>query len=623
MNRYAWWQYVLIIVLIALGIIYALPNLYGSNPAIQIARTNSALLSDTDQASIKESLKEQKLPYISIKGDKNSILIRFDDIAHQLQAVDFLKASLKSSQYIVSPNIAANTPSWLRDFGAKQLTKGLDLQGGIHFLEEVDTSALIKKHLKDDSNAIAGQLREQKIRYTGVNVYRNNAIQIHFLNDAAKSDALDYLRRNYANYDWVTSKASSKIAVLGTMTQQAYGTLVSSAVSQNMSILRSRVNELGVSEPVVVQQGLNQISVDLPGIQDTARAQDIIGKVATVSWHMVDDDNNPITAKQTGDVPFGDTLYSDEDGNPILIKNQVVLQGSAITSANAQIGESGLPEVAVTVGGSAQSMFNRITAKNNQKRMAVIMTTTQLNRKVVKGKVQTTSKQVSRVINASRINSATGLGNRFVITGLPSQTYAKNLALYLRSGAYSAPLVVVSSRIVGPTLGKENIAKGELSTLVGLCLVIVFMALYYRLFGFFASIALVLNLIFIIAILSFIGATITLAGIAAIVLTLGMAVDANVLINERIREELRNGMTAQAAIHAGYSRAFMTIVDANVTTLIVAIVLVTISSSSVKGFAVNLIIGLLTSMITAIFFTRAAVNLTYGGRLVKKLSIGV
>lgn len=623
MNRYAWWQYVLIVVLIVLGVLYALPNLYGSDPAIQISMKNAADMPAGFATLVKKDLQQEKLPMLSVKQADNSTLIRFTSINEQLKALDYLKASFDPNKYSISPNIAENTPAWLKAIGAKQMTKGLDLQGGIHFLEQVETDVLLKKHVTDDSHAIAMSLREDQVRYTGIHPVNGNAILITFLDEKAYSDGKSYLESQYPTYIW--SKVNGNAAmpqIKGKLSDAAYADLVSKAVKQNMAILRTRVNELGVSEPVVVQQGLNQISVDLPGIQDAARAKELIGKVATVTMYMVDMDHYPYVPSASGDTPFGTTAYKTDQGQPILLKNQVVLNGSAITSAMPQTGQDGRPEVAVTVGGSAQSMFNRLTAQNIGKLMATVLTTTQLDRKMVNGKPKVVTKQVSKVINYATIQSA--LGNQFVITGLQSTGYANNLALLLRSGAYSAPLIPVQERLVGPSMGKENIYRGKLSTVVGTLLVILFMMIYYRYFGVVASFALIMNLIFIIAILSFIGATLTLPGIAAIVLTLGMAVDANVLINERIREELRLGVTPQAAINAGYGRAFMTIVDANVTTLIVAVVLVTISSSSVKGFAVNLIIGLLTSMVTAIFFTRALVNLTYGRRKhIKKLSIGI
>jgi len=393
------------------------------------------------------------------------------------------------------------------------------------------------------------------------------------------------------------------------------------AIDQNLFILRKRVNELGVGEPVIQQQGADHISVDLPGIQDSAQAKDIIGKVATIQLQLVDMQADAAAAVKTGVTPIGDTLYQTDNG-PILLKTQAILTGTSIISASSIIGDNGKPAVSVRVSGSEVPGFNKVTGDNVNKLMAVVYIETNTVKSMENGKIVSRQKQVAKVINVANIEEA--LGNSFQITNLESAQYAQNLSLLLRSGAYPAPVSFVEERVVGPSLGKENIQMGVRSTEIGSLLVIAFMAFYYAMFGLIADVALLLNIVFIVAILSLLGATLTLPSIAGIVLTVGMAVDANVLINERIREELRNGMSAQAAIAAGYARAFSTIVDANVSTLIVAVVLLALGTGPVQGFAVTLIIGLLTSMITAIFFTRAIVNLTYGRRInIKKLSIGM
>lgn len=620
MNRYPLWRYILIVVLIIVGVLYALPNIYGSNPAIQISPKNAAALSDQVLPNVEQTLKQQNLLYMSAVQNKNNILIRFDDTSTQLKAQDVLRALL-GDKFSVAPNIAPRTPHWLQAIGAKQMRKGLDLQGGIHFLMAVDTNALLKQQQNSDLHSIGSALREKGVRYSGLAGLGKKGIRIDFRSEAAMNDGLALLNKNFPSYLWKSSDDDSIFNISGQLTQPALVKLQKYAVDQNMQILRNRVNALGVSEPIVVRQGSNNISVDLPGIQDSARAKELLGKTATIELHMVDVQHDAEKVAQGGPVPFGSKLYRDEDGQPILLKAQTVLKGQSIVSASAQIGENGKPIVAIRLGGSGVTLFNRITSQNIGKPMATVMVETKIDSKLINGKVVNKAVQVEKVINTAVIQSA--LGNSFQIENLQSQGYSRNLALLLRSGAYTAPVAIVQERIVGPSLGKENIKKGEVSTFVGTLLIVLFMAIYYRVFGLVADVALILNLVFIVAILSIIGATLTLPGIAAIVLTLGMAVDANVLINERIREELRLGMSPQAAIAAGYGRAFMTIVDSNVTTLIVAVVLVTISSSSVKGFAVNLIIGLLTSMVTAIFFTRAIVNLTYGNRNVKKLSIGI
>lgn len=621
MNRYPLWRYILIVVLIILGVLYALPNIYGADPAIQISPKNAAALSPQVESKVEQTLAQQNLPYLKINQQQNALLIRFKNTTIQLRAQDVLRAVL-GDDYSIAPNIAPRTPHWLQAIGAKQMRKGLDLQGGIHFLLAVDTKALIKQQVSSDMHSIGSALREAGVRYSGLTANGKQGIEVDFRAGTTLDDALALLNKDFPSYLWQDHDDGSTPNIEGQLSQPALVKLQKYAVEQNMTILRNRVNELGVSEPVVVQQGATNISVDLPGIQDSARAKELIGKVATIQLHMVDVQHDAEQAVQTGVVPFGSKLYKDENDQPVLLKNQIVLKGSSIVSASAQIGENGKPIVAIRLGGSGITLFNRITSQNIGKPMATVLVETKMESHLVDGKVVTTPKQIEKVINVATIQSA--LGNSFQIENLQSLEYARNLSLLLRSGAYTAPVDFVQERIVGPTLGEANIEKGKLSTFVGTLLIVIFMAIYYRAFGLFADVALILNLVFIVAILSIIGATLTLPGIAAIVLTLGMAVDANVLINERIREELRLGMSPQAAISAGYGRAFMTIVDSNVTTLIVAVVLVTISSSSVKGFAVNLIIGLLTSMITAIFFTRGIVNLVYGTRKnLKKLSIGI
>ena len=404
------------------------------------------------------------------------------------------------------------------------------------------------------------------------------------------------------------------------MSTTALSELQRSAMAQNMTTLTNRVNALGISEATVQRQGINQISLDLPGIQDTARAKQLIGKVATLQFRLVDNDGDAFKAQQTGVVPFGSQLFV-YNGRPILLKNQVILRGDSITNANAAPDQNGQPSVSVRVG-SGVGYFHQVTSENVGKRMGVVYNEIISTPMRVKGKTVISRKKVSKVISVATIQQA--LANDFQIMGLDSMRYASDLSLQLRSGAYTAPVEIVQNMTVGPTMGAENIRRGVVSTVAGSLLIFLFMALYYRTFGLVADIALLLNTVFIVAVLSMLGATLTLPGIAGIVLTIGMAVDANVLINERIREELRNGMNPLAAISAGYDRAFTTIVDANVTTLIVAVVLFTVSSTSIKSFAINLMIGLLTSMFTAIFFTRAVISLIYSGkRVIKRLSIGI
>lgn len=627
MNQYPLWRYLLVLVLVVIGVIYAAPNLYGTDPAIQIQPKNGGPVAAASVANIKQVLKQHQVPYLSMKQGANGLLVRFTDNETQLKAQGLVQATLKSG-YTVALNLAPRTPHWLRDLGAHPMKLGLDLRGGIHFLYRVDVNAMLNERLMSDMHSISSELRKSDIRYANIQIIKPNqsekdgGILIAFRKQSVRDAALKKLQEenSYSVYQLTTEGKGGRYFIKALFIETAAIDLQQRAVTQNLTTLRNRVNELGVSEPVIQQQGKYQISVDLPGIQDTARAKEIIGKVATLRFQMVDTGHDAESAASTGVIPFGDTLYQF-DGRPILLKNEVVLHGKSILNASTITDENGQPAVSIRAGGADIEHFNKITAENIGKPMATVYIETRPIHKIIKDKVVVTQKQFPKIINVATINSA--LGGSFQIMGLESNYAAKNLALLLRSGAYTAPITAVSERTIGPSLGKENIRSGTLACEVGLLLVVIFMLLYYRLFGLVANIALALNVVFIVAIMSMLGATLTLPGIAAIVLTVGMAVDANVLINERIREELRAGVTPQASIFAGYERAFVTIVDANVTTLIVAVILFALGTGSVQGFAVTLIIGLLTSMVTAIFFTRAAINLIYGNRRVTQLSIGI
>lgn len=613
MNRYPLWKYILIIALVILGAVYAAPNIFGDDPAIEISAKGNAPLDASIINQITSSLQTNKLNYLSVKKEHDNILARFPDTDNQLKASDILKASL-GNNYVVAINLAPRTPGWLRALGANPMKLGLDLCGGVNFLYEIDLSGILKAHLDGDQRSFMDQLRAQNIRYSNVSAI-DNAIILEFRDTDNQNRAFSYLPNQFPDYQFV----KKDLTLQATLSDAALKRLSQYAVDQSVGILNKRVNELGVSEAQVQQQGSDEISVDLPGIQDTARAKDIIGKTATLRFQLVDTTHD-VQSAVAGNVPFGSKLYQYE-GQPILLQDQVILRGDSITYATAAFSEDGRPSVNVRLGGGGESLFNQITGQNVGKPMAVIYVETQPETKIIDGKTVVTHKQVEKIISVAVIQSA--LGNNFEVRGLSSPKEAQDLAILLRSGSLSAPLNLIQERVIGPSLGKTNIAKGVLSVEVGALLVILFMAFYYRVFGLIADLALVLNIVFIVAILSILGATLTLPGIAGIVLTVGMAVDANVLINERIREELRNGLGPQASIHAGYNRAFATIVDSNVTTLIVAIVLFALGSGAVKSFAITLTIGLLTSMVTAIFFTRGIVNLVYGNRAVKKISIGI
>ena len=618
MNRYPRWAYILLGVLIIIGVIYAAPNLYGEDPAIQISNKSATPITPALQSEIISDLNKAQIPYSSVKKEQYNILFVFSNIDQQLKAQGVLQ-NLLGPDYTVALNLAEKTPVWLKVLGAKPMKLGLDLRGGIHFLLEVDVDQMVKERVLSDSHTVGDDLRLGQVRYTSIKVNPQHQMEINFKDDNSLAKAQQLLSKKYNDYQFIENDNGMQLTAQ--LYPAAINQLEEYAVSQNLTTLRNRVNELGVSEPVIQQQGKDQISVDLPGVQDTARAKAMIGKVATIRLQLQDMDNNAEEAARTGIIPFGSTLFTFE-GRPILLKNQIILHGSSILNASTTSDSYGRASVSIRAGGSEIASFNRITNENVGRPLATVYVETQPVKRIVNGKTITENKQVAKIINIATINEA--LNNMFQIEGLESQRYAQDLALQLRSGSYTAPVSFVQERLIGPSLGKDNIHKGVLSTLVGAIVVILFMAFYYHLFGIIADLALVLNLIFIVAIMSLLGATLTLPGIAAIVLTVGMAVDANVLIYERIREELRNGMSPQASINAGYGRALITIVDANVTTLIVAIILFTLGTGTVQGFAIVLIIGLLTSMITAIFFSRAMVNLVYGSkRHLQKLSIGI
>ena len=604
----------LLLFVFLLAIVYALPNLYGDDPALQISssRVNTT---QADLARITAYLQQHQFHPKGANLGQQGILIRFHSTDEQLRAQGLLQ-QLLGEKFTIASNLAPATPGWLRAIGAHPMKLGLDLRGGVHFLLDVDVNSVISKRQGDAQRDIATRLREARLRYRSINRNRDESLTITFQEADVLAKASTLLAKQFPD---LTLKAASTLNV--SLSPQAVQQIQETTLQQTITILRNRINELGVSEPVVQRQGLNRISVDLPGIQDTARAKRILGGTATIEMRLVDDQHDPRSVIG-GVAPIGTKLYTFENGQPVLLQNQVVLSGNAISSATAGFDQqTGTPSVDLTVSGSQVSYFSHVTARNIGKAMGIVFIEKKPETKVINGKSVTTYKTVSRVISAPRIMSA--LGTNFSINNMESTQSAQNLALLLRAGALIAPISIVESRIVGPSLGADNIAKGVTSLLVGLSLVVLFMLAYYRTFGIFANLGLMINLVLLIALLSIFGAVLTLPGIAGIVLTLGMAVDANVLINERIREELRQGMAIQSAIYAGYAKAFATIVDANLTTLIVGLVLFAIGTGAVKGFAITTTLGLMTSMLSGVTYTRALVNLYYGNRQVDKLSIGI
>lgn len=616
-NRYPLWKYILVVVVIAAAFLYAAPNLYGEYYAVQIMGSNASVpVNGQTLETAKDALKNAGISYYDVEQTDQRLLFRFTTTDVQFKAKELIQQAL-GDQYLVALNLSPATPDWLKNLGAVPMKLGLDLRGGVHFLTQVDVDSVLQQRVEGDLRNIGQSLRDEHIRYAGITRKSNNQIFLQFRTEEALDAASRFVSRRYNEFLWKKSGSGESYTLEGSLSPAALLQVRQETMDQEMNILRNRVNELGVSEAIVQQQGDSRISIDLPGIQDSAQAKNILGKTATLEFHMVDTDADAATA----DGNIDSRIFTDSNGRPISLKNQIILRGSSIISATSGLDESNRPMVVVRLSGSGDSLFTKTTAENIGKPMAVLFVEVKSSTDEVDGKPVIRYKTERKIISVANIMSA--LGRDFQITGLTNMLEARNLALLLRAGALPATVTIIEERQIGPTLGQQNIHMGVLSVVVGLTLVVLFMAMYYGLMGIFADIALVMNLILIVALLSMIGATLTLPGIAGIVLTLGMAVDANVLIFERIREELRRGVGVQASIHAGYERAFVTILDANLTTLIVMLILFSMGSGMIKGIAITVTIGLITSMFTAIIGTRALVNLIYGGRPVKHISIGI
>ena len=604
LNEYPLWKYLLLIIVISIGAFYATPNLYGEDPALQISATRQSKIDESTLVRVEEHLKKALIEYKALVMDKQGISVRFDDTEIQLKAMDVINREL-GDQYTVALNLLAATPDWLASFNAKPMYLGLDLRGGVHFLMEVDVDAAIKQAEESNVSEMRSSMRQEKIRYLTVTRKpatgeRPAGIEIKFKNEDERDKADSLIRKDYGDLERTEYDQGDRYYLLVSFSNSGIRELKRYALQQNITTLRNRVNELGVAEPIIQQQGLSRIVVQLPGVQDTARAKKILGTTATLDYRLVDVEHS-LEDAINGHVPVGSKLYYERDGSPVLLKKRTIVTGDQITNASSTLDQNtSQPAVLVTLNAKGASRMGDITKENIGKPMAVVF-------KERRGK-----KLVEEVINVATIRDA--FSKRFQTTGLDSSEEAHDLALLLRAGSLSAPVEIIEERTVGPSLGKDNIAQGFRSVIIGFLVVLVFMAFWYRGFGLVANMALALNLVLIVAVLSMLQATLTMPGIAGIVLTVGMAVDANVLIFERIREELRNGNTPQASIHAGYEKAFGTIADANVTTLIASIVLFGFGTGPIKGFAITLSIGILTSMFTAILGTRAVVNLAWGGR---------
>jgi preprotein translocase subunit SecD len=610
MNRYPLWKYILIAIVLIFGMIYALPNLFGEAPAVQVSPAKSTIkVEPALLQQVESALKAENIAYDGLFMDEKGVKVRLDTPDAQVKTKDALTERL-GKDYVVALNLVSRSPEWLRRIGALPMYLGLDLRGGVHFLLQVDMKGAVDKAAERYVGDLRTTLREVRIPYMGV-TREAQSVQVKFRNAADLTKAEAEIRKSYPDLVLKESTDGENSVLTATLSEQSRKQIQEFALKQNMQTLHNRVNELGVAEPVIQQQGLDRIVVQLPGVQDTAKAKEILGRTATLEIRMVDDekssDQTALDAASKGQVPFGDEYFVDRDGRPLLLKKNVVLTGDYITDAGPGLDQqTGGSVVHVTLDGRGARIFKQVTRENVGKRMAILL--------VEKGQAE--------VITAPVIQEEIG-GGRVQISGMANVQEATDVALLLRAGALAAPMDIIEERTVGPSMGEENIKRGIHSTLWGFAAVAVLMIVYYMVFGTISVLALGANLLLLVAILSLLQATLTLPGLAAIALTLGMAIDANVLINERIREELRNGVSPQTAIHAGYDRAFGTILDSNITTMIAGLALFMFGTGPVKGFAVVHVLGILTSMFTAVLVSRGIVNLAYGyRRKINKLPIG-
>lgn len=615
LNTYPLWKNLLVVLVITLGVIYALPNIYPPDYAVQVSsETNGVDITEKSLQAATAALDEAGLPYFGTQLESGNILIRLPDDDTQLKAKTVIQRALHDlpQRFVVALNSAPTTPDWLTSMRAEPMKYGLDLRGGVHFLMEVDTENVVTDRIDSLSTEVKRKLREAKLRYKDVNVSERGVLKLFFEDSETRIAAQTLLESQYREFLFASGTESLPFLSL-TITDDTVREIEDFAVSQNLQTIRNRVNELGVSEPLVQRLGRNRIVVDLPGVQDTAEAKRILGKVATLEFRF----------DALADAPRSTTLAFPYEGRTANLERNVIIKGDRVV--NAQVGfdpESGLPQVNITLDSEGGNLMHRATRNNIGRRLGVVFieTKTRDSYEMVNGEEvrKTTPYVEKRVVSLATVQAALGVG--FRITGLQAGE-ARELALLLRAGALAADMFIAEERTVGASLGKENIEQGAISVATGLGLVLLFMLAYYKVFGIAANIALMTNLVLLVAIMSSISATLTLPGIAGIVLTVGMAVDANVLIFSRIKEEVANGLSPQAAINAGYERAFVTIFDANITTLLVAVILYAIGTGPIRGFAVTLSIGIVTSMFTAIVCSRAIINLIYGGRNVKKLYI--
>ncbi len=611
MNRYPLWKYITVALALVLGFVYTLPNFFGESPAVQVSSAKATLKVDQKtQSRVEEVLKSANIAHDGIQLDYNGVKTRFKDTDTQLKAKDILEKAFNPDatdpQYVVALNLLAASPQWLTSLNALPMYLGLDLRGGVHFLLQVDMKGALTKRLDSTSADLRTVLRDKNLRHGGVN-REGERIVIKFRDADTQNKARIAISDSQPDLQVVEAGDASEPRLIATLKPQAQQKIGEFALKQNITTLHNRINELGVAEPVIQQQGQDRIVVQLPGVQDTAKAKDILGRTATLEIRLVDDSTGALDAALAGNPPFGTEVYTERGGQPLLVKKQVVLTGDRLTDAQPGFdNQTQEPAVHLTLDAAGARIFKDVTRENVNKRMAILL--------IEKGK--------GEVITAPVIRTEIG-GGRVQISGRMTTVEANDTALLLRAGSLAAPMEIIEERTIGPSLGAENIQKGFHSTMWGFAAIAVFMIIYYQMFGVVSVLALASNLLFLVAILSLLQATLTLPGTAAIALTLGMAIDANVLINERVREELRAGMPPQAAISEGYERAFGTILDSNITTLIAGLALLIFGSGPVRGFAVVHCLGILTSIFSSVVVSRALVNLIYGRqKKLTKVAIG-
>ncbi|MCU7945092.1 MAG: protein translocase subunit SecD [Candidatus Thiodiazotropha sp. (ex Cardiolucina cf. quadrata)] len=617
MNQYPLWKNLLVLTVVLLGGLFALPNLFDQDPSMEISAQRDAVIDQATQSRIEQVLQPAGVVAKGMAIKNQKMLIRFKSSEDQLKAMDLIAAEL-GDNYTPALTLSPDLPDWLSGLGAEPMYLGLDLRGGIHVLIDVDMESAIEQAAERYSSDIRTLLREKKLRYIRIS-RENDQVLVKFNNVEKRDQAAEAIGNEFRSLNLQSLDEAEAFLVRASLSPAEKQEVQKFALQQNITTLRNRVNALGIAEPLIQQQGVRRIVVQLPGAQDPAKLKEILGATATLEYRLADTEHS-VEDAVNGRVPPGSNLYHERDGQPVLLKKRVIVTGNQIVDASSGLDQrSGQPAVFVSLDGVGAKRMRRMTNENVGKPMAVVFIENRVTTRMVDGKPVKVKKKVEEVISIANILEP--FGRRFQTTGLDSTEEARDLALLLRAGALAAPIEIVEERTIGPSLGQDSIDQGFLSVMIGLALVMVFMAFYYKVFGLVADLALMMNLVLIVAILSMLQATLTLPGIAGIVLTVGMAVDANVLIFQRIREEIANGNSPQASIQAGYEKAFSTIIDANITTLIAAVVLFSFGTGPIKGFAVTLAIGILTSMFTAIVGTRAVINLIYGHRRVKALAV--